>query len=437
MVRKLSKSKAKSPAQKSTRRAKPQRGAQKSHAQRTAAKHQARKADGRFYWLAKTWKKARAQSFTVPKLDLELPLLPTIAFVSVLSVAVGAGYWGAKSLFSTAKTVAQASAPAMVIQQTHSLRGVILPEPNGGAPHEKLAYEEKALEEVYEPALEPVPGPEAMIEPEPSSLEVEVAAIPKPSQEVVPTGPQPLWMQNALAFTPPANMPMIAIVIDDMGVDRKRSKRMWQDVSAPLTLSFMSYADDLPSQTQAARAKGHELMLHMSMEPSNPQIDAGPNVLLSAMPSSEIRSLANWGMDRFEGFVGVNNHMGSRFTEDEPGMRAVLEEINKRGLFFLDSRTSGRTVGPRIARELGMPMLERNVFLDNENVPQKVRKQLAEVERLARKYGHAIAIGHPRDATIEVLKTWIDEAKARGLAMVPVTVLLKARLQRQTKLGVN
>jgi len=216
-----------------------------------------------------------------------------------------------------------------------------------------------------------------------------------------------------------------------MGVDRKRSKHMWQDVPAPLTLSFMTYADDLVDQTGAAHKQGHELMLHMSMEPSSASIDAGPNVLMTAMDSAEIRSLANWGMDRFEGFVGVNNHMGSRFTEDERGMRVVLEEINKRGLLFLDSRTSSHTVGPELARKLGVPALERNVFLDNDNVPDKVRKQLGEVERLARKYGHAIAIGHPRDATIEVLKDWIPQARERGLAIVPVSVLMKERLKRK------
>jgi len=112
-------------------------------------------------------------------------------------------------------------------------------------------------------------------------------------------------------------------------------------------------------------------------------------------------------------------------------MRVVLEEINKRGLLFLDSRTSSHTVGPKLARKLGIPALERNVFLDNDNVPEKVQKQLGEVERLARKYGHAIAIGHPRDATIEVLKRWIPQARERGLVIVPVSVLMKERLKRK------
>jgi len=394
-----------------TRKGKPPHA--KAHIKRTAAKHQARRASRPLALL----KKAMAKTFTAPKLGIELPVVATAAFVAVLGIAVGAGYWGAQSVFGGSEQAGAQPGTPTVIQQTHSLRGVILPEPiepNGHPPHAGLAYEEKALEEVYAPDVPPV----------------EIASAP-PTDEIVHAGPQPLWLQNALAFNAPKGAPMIAIVIDDMGVDRKRSKHMWQDVPAPLTLSFMTYADDLVDQTRAAHKQGHELMLHMSMEPSSASIDAGPNVLMTAMDSAEIRSLANWGMDRFEGFVGVNNHMGSRFTEDERGMRVVLEEINKRGLLFLDSRTSSHTVGPKLARKLGVPALERNVFLDNDNVPDKVRKQLGEVERLARKYGHAIAIGHPRDATIEVLKSWIPQARERGLAIVPVSVLMKERLKRK------
>lgn len=394
-----------------------------AHAKRIASKHQSKKSARGLSWLPQPLRTILGKTVRVPRLHLEVSFGLAAAFVAVLGIASGAGYWGAKSLFGASSHRAGGQSPQLVIQQTHSLHGVILPDPNGVEPHQNRAYEEKALEEVYEPeppARHSVPSPERE----------ETVARAAPSDAVVPRD-QPLWMRNALATPLPTSAaPRIAIVIDDMGVDRKRSKRMWEDVPGPLTLSFMTYADDLPAQTQAARAKGHELMLHMSMEPSNATIDAGPNVLLSAMPEQEIRSLANWGMDRFEGFVGVNNHMGSRFTEYEPGMRAVLEEIQKRGLIYLDSRTSNSTVGPRLARELGVPMLERNVFLDNENVPQKVLKQLAEAERLARKHGFAIAIGHPRDATIKVLKTWMNDARARGVELVPVSTLMREKLIR-------
>lgn len=431
-------------------------------AKRTVAKHKARKEAARFAWLRKgallvmqIWhhplvRRALAnpfwgKTFWVPKLNIELPIVATAAFVGFLVLASGLGYMGAKTLFGTSGTQVSLPLPPQlpakpaqtVIQQTHGLRGVILPEPPepsepsalvsnavpGNTLGPPLAYEEKALVEVYEPSPH---ADVAKTEP-PGDERASVTPVPHEPN----LGPQPLWLKNAIAFTPPDGLPMIAIVIDDMGVDRNRSEHMWDDIPAPLTLSFMTYAHDLDEQTQAARARGHELMLHMPMEPSSVTIDAGPNVLMTTMPDTEIRNLANWGMDRFAGFIGVNNHMGSHFTEDSHAMHIVLQEIQKRGLLYLDSRTSSHTVGPKVARELGMAALERNVFLDNDNVPAKVLNQLQEVERLARQHGHAIAIGHPRDATIRVLKDWIPEARARGLAIVPISTLMKDRLQRQ------
>ncbi|MCW8915793.1 MAG: divergent polysaccharide deacetylase family protein [Magnetovibrio sp.] len=417
-----------------THKGKPQAKSAHAQAKRLAAKHQARRTHGRLGgslgWLPAGLRKyvraALDKQFHVPKLDLDLHVLPALAGVVVLAVAVGAGYWGAQSLFGGGvETAHQRPTKNVVIQQTHSLRGVILSE-DDAEKTVKTAYEEKVLEEVYTPPEPAAPEPATEVAPEPEIAPKPVVEVE--NYEVAWQGGKPLWLKNAIAYAPPKGKPQISIVIDDMGVDRRRSKAMWEEVTAPLTLSFMTYADDLPEQTRAARSKGHELMLHMSMEPSSSTIDAGANVLLTAMPTAEIRSLANWGMNRFEGFVAVNNHMGSRFTEDERGMRVVMEEIKKKGLFFLDSRTSSRTVGRRIAREVGLPVLERNVFLDNENIPEKVLAQLYETERIAQKYGHAIAIGHPRDATIKVLKTWIEDARSRGFSIVPISTLMKKRL---------
>lgn len=334
-------------------------------------------------------------------MDHDVATVHVLAFVTVLGIAIGAGYSGAQALFGTEKVV---QAPSAIIQQTvdaRDARGAIYAEPNGGS----HAYEESVAEEVYVAPVAPV--------------------VDAPEVASLPVGPQPLWLQNALDVPRPTSGPLIAIVIDDMGVDRGRSRQMWEDVPGPLTLSFMSYADSLDHQTTAAKNKGHELMLHMSMEPSSKTINAGPNVLLRAMSDEELKSMVVWGLDRFEGYVGVNNHMGSRFTEDAHAMRVMMREVQAHDVFFLDSRTSAKSVGRKVATELGMTFLERNVFLDNDNDVDTVLRQLEQVERLALKQGHAIAIGHPRDATIEVLKTWIPKAQARGLNIVPITMLLK------------
>ena len=231
-----------------------------------------------------------------------------------------------------------------------------------------------------------------------------------------------------MADTSTGDGPMIAIVIDDMGLDRKRTKKIWQ-LPAPLTLAFLTYADDLPEQTAAARERGHELMVHVSMEPSSTDVDAGPNVLLRAMSREEIESMLEWGLARFDGYVGINNHMGSRFTEDEDAMRVVLQTIKERDLLFLDSRTSGHSVAGKLAREMGVAGATRNVFIDNDNVPEMVEKQLAELEALATRRGAAIAIGHPRDATLEVLARWLPAAREKGFRIVPLTAVIAQKMK--------
>ena len=353
----------------------------------------------------------------IPGTKTDVDTQHALGFIVVLGLAIGGGYWGAQSLFGSKSQ--SLVGQSYIIQQ--NLSDVILPEPNGNAVYGARAYEEKVADAVYEPPHD-IPAP-------PKAKDPQVASLPPVQKDL---SGQPLWMSNAIAYAqPPAGAPIIAIVIDDMGVDRKRSRHMWEDVPGPLTLSFMTYAGDLPMQTKAARARGHELMLHMSMEPSNVTIDAGPNVLMTSMGDRELNNLVEWGLDRFDGYVGVNNHMGSRFTEDAHAMGVVLERVRQRGLLFLDSRTSPHSVGSRVARSLGMAALDRNVFLDNNNDVGHVLKQLNELERLARKRGVAIAIGHPRDATIEVLKTWIPEAIDRGLAIVPLSGVMKLRIAAQ------
>ena len=275
-------------------------------------------------------------------------------------------------------------------------------------------YEGALPKEIYE-ARPKLPAP---------ASEVELEVLPKPVKPIAVATTLPRWQQFAVATTPSGNKPMIAIVIDDMGVDRKRSA-IAIDLRAPLTLSFLTYAEDLKGQTQRARLKGHELMLHVSMEPLSSQVDPGPNALLTNLSEEEIRRRLEWGFGRFSTYVGLNNHMGSKFTSDNKAMRIVIEEIKRRGLLFLDSRTSGKSVGVKLARELGVPVVERNIFLDHENNIKAVNAQLTQVEEIARRMGAVIAIGHPRDATIKALQIWLKGIEAKGFQLVPLTAIVK------------
>ena len=233
------------------------------------------------------------------------------------------------------------------------------------------------------------------------------------------------WRKNAVPFRDLNSRPLVAVVIDDVGLDRPRSKRAWE-LPGPLTMSFLPYAKDLREQAKAARAKGHELMLHLPMEP-NGRNDPGPNALLVSLSDAELRQRTTAALDSFEGFAGVNNHMGSRFTAFKPGMETVLRQLKGRGLMFLDSRTSAQSVGDQLAQEMGVPSIVRHVFLDDEETLDAVRKKLAEAEAIARRQGFVVVIGHPHEATLQALGEWLPGVQGKGLALAPATAVLRKR----------
>ncbi|WP_178130613.1 divergent polysaccharide deacetylase family protein [Reyranella sp. CPCC 100927] len=238
--------------------------------------------------------------------------------------------------------------------------------------------------------------------------------------------PDATWARNAIAFQDDRSRPLIVIVIDDMGLDRPRSRRVL-DLPAPLTVSFLPYARDLQDQARAARGRGHELMLHLPMEPMSSGMDPGPNALLTTLAEDAIRRRTVAALESFSGYVAVNNHMGSRFTTWRPGVETALKQMHTRGYAWLDSRTHAQSVGGLVAEELGMPHVDRHVFLDDVDSSDNVRQQLAETERVARRQGIAIAIGHPHDATIKELAEWLPGLRAKGFIQGPISIAIKRR----------
>lgn len=253
--------------------------------------------------------------------------------------------------------------------------------------------------------------------------ESQPAAAPSPSDKE-PSAPQ--WLENSVAARDPGNQPMITIVLDDVGVAPQHAE-MAVALPAPIVLSIMTYAKNAATLAKEAHAKGHEIMVHMPMQPVNTAVNPGPNALTVGLEADELRRRIDWGLGRFKGYVGFNNHMGSRFTQDAAGMRVVLEEAKRRGLLFLDSKTIAGSVGDRLAAEMGVTHIARDVFLDDDMSEAAVARQLAAAEAIARRQGYAVAIGHPHPGTIAVLKRWLPEAKARGFAIVPLTTIIKKR----------
>ena len=360
--------------------------------------------------------------------------LALAAVAAVFVVAVGARFVIGRdepAVTATAPSVPAPSVPATSPAATATVTPVpkptppvpaALPPPPTVAEAPPVVTEPEPDSAAEEPESETVQAPPPKT-PEPQH-KPEVAMLPPPIAPVQPPPGTPLWKKNSVPSRAPADKPAIAIVIDDMGVDRKRSTRT-AALPAPLTLAWLPYAHDLPAQSRAARAAGHELLLHLPMEPSG-RADPGPDALLVSLGKAEIVRRAKAALDSFDGFVGVNNHMGSRFTADHAAMAVVLPEIARRGLLWLDSRTTPKSAGLSIAQELKMPYAGRDVFLDNEMTVPAVRAQLAKTEQIARSQGYAIAIGHPHDATIEALASWLPEVQKRGFVLVPVSAVVRS-----------
>jgi polysaccharide deacetylase 2 family uncharacterized protein YibQ len=273
------------------------------------------------------------------------------------------------------------------------------------------------------PSVPPPPRREAPVQPSPPvSLPAQPSApvVPAPSVTELPP-----WRRYAVAPPPLQGRIPIALVIDDVGIDVARSRRAI-DLPSAVTMSLLPYGASIDRQAELARAKGHEIIVHVSMEADTRTVDPGPNALFTNLEPEEIARRLDWALTRFPGYVGFNNHMGSRFTANEAGMRVVLAEARKRGLLFLDSKTAPETIGAKLSTELGVPFAARQVFLDNDASAAAVTKQLAALESVARRDRGAIAIGHPHDGTLAALDAWIPTLAERGFVLVPLTALVKA-----------
>lgn len=278
-------------------------------------------------------------------------------------------------------------------------------------PREPLAPEEPVVPQVETPAS---PAP-------PEAGESRRPATPEAGEE----GALPAWRRYAAVPQAAPRDPMVAIVLDDMGPNRRGTERAL-NLPATITFAFLPYAPQVADFVKAARAQGHEILVHVPMEPVG-RADPGPHALRTDETAQDIRADLAWSLSRFDGYVGINNHMGSRFTANAEDMRVVMEELKTRGLLFLDSRTSAETRAADVARAAGLPTLSRDVFLDHDEEGAEVDAELGKLERLARERGFAIAIGHPHAGTLDILEKWIPHARANGIAIVPLTAILRRR----------
>jgi polysaccharide deacetylase 2 family uncharacterized protein YibQ len=220
--------------------------------------------------------------------------------------------------------------------------------------------------------------------------------------------------------------PRVAIVIDDLGASKRRARELI-NLDAAITLSFFPLAPNSRQLAREASEKGKEVILHMPMEPHGfPEKNPGKGALLMSMTAGELQQRIQENLEAIPSVKGVNNHMGSRFMEDDQRVSIFMEELKGRKLYFLDSRTTPKTVGYDAAKKLGMKAGQRNLFLDNEsNDEAEIGRNILELAKIAKTDGKAIAIGHPYPSTIKSLRKMIPRLRESGIEIVSLSEILE------------
>ena len=200
--------------------------------------------------------------------------------------------------------------------------------------------------------------------------------------------------------------PKIGIIIDDLGYDISLANALLE-LDLALTFSVLPFTPNTRSIARKAWNDGRETMLHLPMEPMNyPAINPGDGVLLISMDREMILDTLNRDLSQIPFVAGVNNHMGSRFTKNRKKMVTVLAELKKKGLYYIDSRTSSDTVAFDVAKKMALRTASRDIFLDNHLSENALKIQMERLLSVARHKGSAIGIGHPHKKTLDLLKNF-------------------------------
>jgi polysaccharide deacetylase 2 family uncharacterized protein YibQ len=275
------------------------------------------------------------------------------------------------------------------------------------------------------PTVQSVPTP--LLKPKPRTPVTDNYSVPKKVQPMPHQYPKDLTMPEDTLITAktPGASGRLAIIIDDMGSSMQEA-RLLAGIGVPLTFSIIPGLRSYREVAAFAAPNSIEIMIHIPMQSKGwPERRLESNGLLVSMDDSVISERLDEFIRSLPRAVGANNHTGSEFTEHEDKMLPVLTALKDRGLFFIDSVTTPRSVGMRLARELGMKSGRRSVFLDNEQDDTYIRGQLDQAVRLAKKTGGVIAICHPHPATIRTLQAVLPGLAQRSIMLVPASQLVR------------
>jgi hypothetical protein len=222
--------------------------------------------------------------------------------------------------------------------------------------------------------------------------------------------------------------PRIAIILGGLGVSASVTAEALEKLPGPITFAFTPYTASLEKLAASASAHEHELLLQAPMEPFDyPDNDPGPQTLLTSLPPAQNVDRLQWLMARMQGYVGITNLMGSRFTASDPALSPILREIGKRGLIYVDDGSSARSVAGQIAGTQNLPFVKADITIGAASSPTEVDQALARLELKAREGGGAVGFAQASPAVVARLDEWAKKIGARGFVLIPISTVASAK----------
>jgi polysaccharide deacetylase 2 family uncharacterized protein YibQ len=274
-----------------------------------------------------------------------------------------------------------------------------------------------------------VPGPAGRVVP------TEVPAVDPKFIEMTPRGPVPRIAADgtrpADAFARPVqplpgkpDAPRVALILSGLGVSANTTADAISKLPEAVTLGFVPYGSDVAALATRARTSGHEILLQVPMEPFDyPDNDPGPQTLLTSLTPQQNIDRLYTVMGKIQGYVGMTNTMGARFTASEDALSPILHETAKRGLIYVDDGESPRSAAGRIAGAGNLSFVRTDVVLDAVPTAKDIDRALDRLEMTAREHGFAVGMASALPVTIDRLAAWAKAAEGRGLLLVPITAI--------------
>ncbi|HCK84959.1 MAG TPA: hypothetical protein DHW63_10725, partial [Hyphomonadaceae bacterium] len=255
-----------------------------------------------------------------------------------------------------------------------------------------------------------------------------------------PNGPLPIVAANgrtpaqayARPFTAQANKALVAVVIGGLGFNARATTQAIDELPAEVTLSFVPYANDLQTWINRARARGHEVLLELPMEPFDPDADdTGPQTLLTSASGQQNIARLEQLLSRGAGYFGVTNYQGARFATSATAAQPVVQALRRRGLVFVTSGIGQRTALSTEAQRAGLATTAADRIIDTRREADAIDDQLLNLEALALQNQSAIGAGFAYPVTMEQVGRWARDVNERGYQLAPASAVLNARAARR------